>query len=52
MENGRALAEPGAASVTLSYRGAAISRAREANRDRFGRAVDAGRIRFVPESTL
>ena len=52
VENALALAEAGAASVALSYRKATISRAREANRDRFRRAVDAGSVRFVPESTV
>ena len=46
------LADVEGARVTLSYRGAALTRPKEANQQRLARAVEAGRLRLLLGSTL
>jgi thioredoxin reductase len=47
LEAAAGVAEAGARSVTLSYRGDAFSRAKPANRDRVERAMQSGRLRVL-----
>ena len=52
VEAALALADAGAASVTLSYRQATLSRPKTVNRERFAEAVAAGRVTFAAETQV
>jgi thioredoxin reductase len=51
LEAAIALAEAGAGSVALCYRGAAFSRAKKKNRERVAALSDTGRIQLLMESS-